>query len=593
LNYRPEIDGLRAFAVLPVMFFHAGFKTFSGGYIGVDVFFVISGYLITTIILTELKQGNFSIVNFYERRVRRILPALFLVMFVSLLFGYTWLMPDEFKNFGQSLVATSLFSNNILLSLTSGYWNGANEFKPLLHTWSLSVEEQYYVIVPILLMLFWRFGISSILYLIWAIFITSFCFANWFVNVSPEWAFFILPTRAWEICVGALTSIYLSRNPSIVSNYKLSSFLSFAGFALIIFSIFIFDNTVLSPSYLLLIPTIGATLIIIFCRPGIFLFKILGNKIIVFVGLLSYSLYLWHQPVVSYFRIYSLQHPSTLNFLLLFPFIFILAFLTWRFVEMPFRNKSLISRKNVFRFSISLSVLFVAIGLFLNKNYGMPQRLFDSTITIADMDKRIYNMKVFSYKKSKFNETSLTKILIIGNSFARDFANITFENFDVSRVEIIYRDDLSECIGSNTNQGANNLFFQANVIVFASGEYDKYCYFKDILFASTNNKKIYYVGTKDFGYNLNWLIRLNKDERRNQFNFISEATISFDKEMSKAIPREHFISLLAPTLVKGKIPVTDELGRILSPDKVHLTKYGALYLGKKIFLNTSYAELFK
>lgn len=158
MDYRREIDGLRAIAVVPVILFHAGFETFSGGFVGVDVFFVISGYLITTIIFSELQQGNFSIVNFYERRARRIMPALFIVMGASLVTAYFTLMPDEFKNFGQSLVATSLFLNNILLAMTSGYWDLASEFKPLLHTWSLGVEEQYYFLFPITLLLAWKFN---------------------------------------------------------------------------------------------------------------------------------------------------------------------------------------------------------------------------------------------------------------------------------------------------------------------------------------------------------------------------------------------------------------------------------------------------
>jgi peptidoglycan/LPS O-acetylase OafA/YrhL len=162
MNYRKDIDGLRAIAVVAVIFAHAGFAGFSGGFVGVDVFFVISGYLITFIILGELENGSFTLRNFYERRARRILPALYVVMLTSTVLGFFSLMPDEFKNLGQSLVATSIFANNMLLGLTSGYWDLASDFKPLLHTWSLGVEEQYYVIVPLLLTLFWRFWKSGI-----------------------------------------------------------------------------------------------------------------------------------------------------------------------------------------------------------------------------------------------------------------------------------------------------------------------------------------------------------------------------------------------------------------------------------------------
>src|SRR5262245_4744949 len=153
MQYRREVDGLRAVAVVPVILFHAGFSAFSGGFVGVDVFFVISGYLITSIIMADLEAGKFSFMRFYERRARRILPALLSVMAATTPFAYAWMMPDEFKNFGQSLVATATFSNNILLALTTGYWALAAEFKPLLHTWSLGVEEQYYVIYPLVMIL--------------------------------------------------------------------------------------------------------------------------------------------------------------------------------------------------------------------------------------------------------------------------------------------------------------------------------------------------------------------------------------------------------------------------------------------------------
>lgn len=158
MNYRREVDGLRALAVLPVIFFHAGFQTFSGGFVGVDIFFVISGYLITSIILTEKQADTFTFMNFYERRARRILPALFTVMFVCLPFAWFWLFPSDLKSFSQSLVAVSGFASNILFWKTSSYFATSAELKPLLHTWSLAVEEQYYLFFPIFLISIWRFG---------------------------------------------------------------------------------------------------------------------------------------------------------------------------------------------------------------------------------------------------------------------------------------------------------------------------------------------------------------------------------------------------------------------------------------------------
>ena len=179
MNYRAEIDGLRALAVLPVILFHAGFEWFNGGFVGVDVFLVISGYLITTIIINEMAEGKFSIVNFYERRARRILPALFFVLSVCLPFAWFWLTPSDLKDFGQSLVAVATFSSNILFWQESGYFDTAAELKPLLHTWSLAVEEQYYILFPLFLILTWRLGLKWILSLLAITFLVSFGVAHW------------------------------------------------------------------------------------------------------------------------------------------------------------------------------------------------------------------------------------------------------------------------------------------------------------------------------------------------------------------------------------------------------------------------------
>ena len=210
MNYRREIDGLRALALLPVILFHAGFETFSGGFIGVDVFFVISGYLITTIILAELKQEKFSIINFYERRARRILPALYLMMLVCIPFAGFWLSPSGMKDFSQSLVAISVFASNILFSRESGYFDIAADLKPLLHTWSLAVEEQYYLLFPLFLIATWKLGKRWILGILGVVFIASLALAQWAAFAKPAAAFYLLPTRGWELLIGTFAAFYLS-----------------------------------------------------------------------------------------------------------------------------------------------------------------------------------------------------------------------------------------------------------------------------------------------------------------------------------------------------------------------------------------------
>ena len=593
MHYRREIDGLRALAVIPVILFHAGVQAFSGGFVGVDVFFVISGYLITTIILSDLEQNTFSSIKFYERRARRILPALFVMMATCLIVGYFTLMPDEFKSLGQSVVATTLFSNNILLAMTSGYWDLASEYKPLLHTWSLGVEEQYYFIFPPIMIILWKKFRTKIPHVLALLFAGSLLLASWMVYTSPNMAFYTLPTRAWEILLGALTALYLSKNKKINTNHTTSNTLSLVGILLIIIPAIFYNQSHLSPGPYLLAPTIGTALIIIFAQKETYANKILGHQSLVSIGLVSYSLYLWHQPVFSFIRITSADRPATYIFCLSIILVSILSYLSWRFIEKPFRNTKSVSRKTVFTYSSITSIALIAIGLYLNKSYGVPQRLFDTQTRIEDMDKRIYNERVFSFKNDSFSSNKSLKLLIIGNSFARDFVNMTTESFDTSGVEIVYRNDLTQCITPYKDTLSKDLFESADVIVFASGELLKSCLSKDLSYADTSKKKIYYSGIKHFGYNLNWIILLDKKDRANQYNQISKSILEIESDMLSSIPALNFISLLAPTLKGEKIPITDNSGRMLSTDRAHLTKFGAIYFGDKSLKNSEYANLFK
>ena len=376
MQYRREIDGLRALAVMPVLLFHAGFQSFGGGYIGVDIFFVISGYLITTIILAELQTGHFSVIKFYERRARRILPALFLVMLTCLPFAWAWMSPTGLQDFSKSLVAVSLFLSNILFWKEAGYFAAANELKPLLHTWSLAVEEQYYVLFPLFLMLAWRFinrrwmiGILCVGAL------ASLAVSQWALTRYTSASFYLLPTRGWELLIGALAAFYLlPRGNEPVTNLPLYQAASLLGLLMIIYSVFAFDKFTSFPGLSALPPTIGALLIVLFATPATFVGKLLGTKLLVGIGLISYSTYLWHQPLFSFARYASLQEPSKLTYIGLVIASLILAFLTWKFVETPFRNKQKISRKQIFWFGLMGSLFFIAVGLFGIYNKGFEKR---------------------------------------------------------------------------------------------------------------------------------------------------------------------------------------------------------------------------
>jgi peptidoglycan/LPS O-acetylase OafA/YrhL len=358
-----EIDGLRALAVLPVILFHAGFQTFSGGFVGVDVFFVISGYLITSIILAELEEGNFSIATFYERRARRILPALFVVMLACLPFAWFWLPPYDMKNFSQSLVAVSVFASNIQFWRTSNYFETAAELKPLLHTWSLAVEEQYYFFFPIFLMLMWRLGRRFILLVLATLFVVSLALAQYLAVGKSPGAFYLLPTRGWEILVGAFVAFYVSSNAKIKIPKPANELIALVGFGLITYAILAFDKQTPFPSLYTLAPTIGAALIILSASQATWVGRLLGNKLLVGIGLISYSAYLWHQPLFAFARHGSTEQPGKPLLAALAALSMVLAYISWKYIETPFRDKSRINRRRIFQLGAAGSVLFIALGL--------------------------------------------------------------------------------------------------------------------------------------------------------------------------------------------------------------------------------------
>jgi len=446
LEYRKEIDGLRALAVLPVILFHAGFEWFSGGYVGVDVFFVISGYLITTIIISEMAQSRFSIVNFYERRARRILPALFFVMLACLPFAWLWLIPSDLKDFGQSLVAVSTFSSNILFWSESGYFDINTDLKPLLHTWSLAVEEQYYILFPIFLLMTWRMGIKWILIILLFTFIGSLALAQWGAFNRPGANFYLLPTRGWELLIGVFVAFYLKYNSNLKSHFC-NQVLSLLGFCMVIYSIVAFDDDTPFPSLYALIPTVGTGLLILSAVPNTLVHSFLGLRPLVGIGLLSYSAYLWHQPILAFARHRFLGDVSDLLLLGLCVASIVMAWFSWKFIEAPFRNKRKINRRAIFTLSAVGMLGFVSVGTFIHftnglerfkvasyseqqsRNYTMIQNstgydmynhMFSKDCKMWEKDTRNLSQSLVQKCKEKYG----SPIIVLGDSHAMNIHNV-------------------------------------------------------------------------------------------------------------------------------------------------------------------------
>jgi peptidoglycan/LPS O-acetylase OafA/YrhL len=371
IQYRKDIDGLRALAVLPVVLFHAGFGV-PGGFVGVDVFFVISGYLITSLISEEMQTGKFSIAAFYERRIRRIFPALFAMMTVSAILAWFFFMPPDFALFGKSVLSAALFVSNILFRREAGYFDTSELMKPLLHTWSLAVEEQFYIFFPLILFVFrsrqsFQFAVIVLLAAI------SLGLSEWWVIKEPTEAFYLLPSRFWELGLGGLLSYLPRYRPQRTA---IATAITASGVLLIGIAIFAIHSTSPFPGLLALVPCGGAALVIFGGSVANPASRLLGSPPLAFIGLISYSLYLWHWPLIVFSQ-YELGHAlSPAQAICIVTLSIVVSVASWKFIETPFRRRAVLSRRfNLFGFgAAAMAVAFLA-GFSIDNLDGFPGRL--------------------------------------------------------------------------------------------------------------------------------------------------------------------------------------------------------------------------
>tara|TARA_B110001450_G_scaffold125705_1_gene118381 strand:- start:2377 stop:4353 length:1977 start_codon:yes stop_codon:yes gene_type:complete len=379
-NYRPEIDGLRFVAVISVILYHAqitifGFQPFKGGFIGVDIFFVISGYLITSIILKELlEKGSFSFNNFYKRRIRRILPVLIFVMLVSIPFSWIYIYPIDLVGYSKSILYSLGFGSNYYFHY-SGLEYGSPEslLKPFLHTWSLSVEEQYYILFPIVLVIVFKYFRQSLIYFLVLCFFISLLSADWGSKNYSSLTFYFLHSRVWELISGSLIAYFEIKCGHRSQNKTLNQILPILGLFLIFYSIIFFNNKIFHPSFYTLIPVIGVTLILWFTDKDDAVKRILSNKLFVGIGLISYSLYLWHYPIFSFAKNLGIFFDDNFGKLILTIITFILSIFSYYLIERPARRVN--SFKKVFiSLAISIFIIFTYNAVVVN-NDGFSNRV--------------------------------------------------------------------------------------------------------------------------------------------------------------------------------------------------------------------------
>ena len=441
-GYRAEIDGLRAIAVMAVIVAHAG-PPFSslipGGFLGVDVFFVISGYLITGILLRDLQNDKFSIYRFYERRTRRILPALLFVLLVSIPVSWAVMSPPQMEHFSRSLVGIAFFASNFYFWLTSGYFSIASEVLPMIHTWSLAVEEQYYFVFPIALLFLWRrnqlfVGLSIAL-------ILGLILAELMARTMPSAAFYLAPARTWELLAGSLAGYCVntyglpdgSNGPKLwrtLGRYR--SFYALLGLCGILAAMLVYHPGLPLPGFWLIPVIISAVFVLLCTHQGSLTHKILTLPPMIWIGLTSYSAYLWHQPVFAFYRLQSLDEPSPLTMILLTGIVLLLAWVSWYFIEQPFRA-SRISFAPIAAGLGALMSLILVFGLAGHVTSGFGLERFSPSVMAVFQTARPSPMRAKCHSMDVNNSCTFfgsapSSLAVIGDSHGVEIAYALAEN---------------------------------------------------------------------------------------------------------------------------------------------------------------------
>lgn len=620
MKYRPEIDGLRAISVTAVILFHAGIAGFAGGFVGVDVFFVISGFLITQILIGEIGAGDFSIARFYERRARRILPALYLVLAVSGLVALWLLLPSGLMDFARSAMATLLFSSNIWFWWRgSDYFSPAAELDPLLHTWSLGVEEQFYFIFPLLLLVFWHLGRRRLVLGILGVSMLSLGIAEIGWRTVPEANFFLLPSRAWQLGLGALGAFVWSR-PGGPGLGRLGSEIAAAlGLALVLGCVFIMDGGVPFPSLYALLPTGGALLVLVFATRETWAGRLLALRPLVVIGLMSYSAYLWHQPILAFARIAAPEALTLLQKLGLCALTFALAWLTLIWVERPFRDRSFLSQRGIFALSLAGGlVLLLAAGVtWRARGYVDSYPAFQREMAgMSPREAGLYVRGAYDrHGQGDFTPGGGPRLLIIGDSYSQDLYNMiretgAFPGYQVALRYFLARcqfyvgpeditpllnpEDRGLCAHQPAPASVADIAREADVVIFALSWRDWSGVRMPTTIANLDfrpDQTVLVLGRKQFGMVNRPIIAGRTAEELAALRIPSDPSqIRISGLMKQALAPEVLIDTQGLVCGGDACPMFTPEGALISHDGAHLTREGARYVGSLLFADPHLAR---
>ena len=608
-EYRKEIDGLRALAVLSVIICHAGFNWLPGGFAGVDVFFVISGFLITKIILQKITTGNFSFKDFYVKRAKRILPALFFMLsIVSLL---TWIspLPSQIQTVSGSVFFSVLSLSNFYFIDFVDYFAPSSDNIMLLHTWSLGIEEQFYILFPLLaLTAYFFFKRQGILIIIIVLACISFALSEWGWRNEPRANYFFSPSRFWEILIGGVAAFWRSELKTLGNEL-----IAALGLCALLLTFFTYDKDIIFPSFYTLAPTVGTVLILISSGMTITV-RILRFAPFRLIGLISYSAYLWHQPVFVFARLEGYQVSEVIIGISLIILTLLVSYLSWYFIEQPFRNSKQFSylKSGPILCAIGTLLLVTSVaGYFTTLPLNRFNKPDYELLKITQQDAKEYQRGIDKNLRRRPFSSNDNKpyVAIVGDSYARDFMNILNEKGILDSIDASVWPISDKCAPfflGNTDNNLKHIWNQSDCV-----KYDRYktaemlsnISFADVIVLASrwhswqtpyiaetikniseiSDASILLVGTKDFGQvKIKSILKTPFLERASLLSAPNEELV-FTNNLIKELQGITFIDVINSICeVNGRCPLVTPDGALISVDGSHLTKSGAIFLGKSI-----------